>query len=114
MKTEDARLLVTFHAEQANYQRVGQTVLILASGEYQNTHGKVYRFLPGRMHPWHVRPLAWHETVPGIAFAENEITFDEARVTVRAHCEACGVLFEPEYGYHEPGEYSYCAGCCHW
>jgi len=29
-------------------------------------------------------------------------------------CEACVGLFQAEYGYYEPGEYAYCAACCHW
>lgn len=29
-------------------------------------------------------------------------------------CEACGVEFEASTGYVEPGEYAYCAECCHW
>jgi len=29
-------------------------------------------------------------------------------------CEACGVLFRAVDGYYEPGEYAYCAECCHW
>ena len=29
-------------------------------------------------------------------------------------CEACGVMYHPTFGYHEAGEYSYCAECCSW
>lgn len=29
-------------------------------------------------------------------------------------CEACGKKFKPEDGYHEEGEYTYCADCCCW
>jgi hypothetical protein len=29
-------------------------------------------------------------------------------------CEACGCSFEPDSGYVEPEEYSYCSDCCHW
>lgn len=31
-----------------------------------------------------------------------------------ARCESCGWLFAKEHGYHEPGEYAYCADCCQW
>lgn len=112
MTPEQARLLASFHTEQANKHRIGQTALILY-GEHQNTLGKVYNYLPGSAHEWHVRPLDWPADVPGIAYAQDEIAFDE-RATVRVPCEACGVLFEPEHGYYEAGEYAYCSGCCHW
>jgi hypothetical protein len=29
-------------------------------------------------------------------------------------CEVCGDLFQATSGYYEPGEYAYCAECCHW
>lgn len=34
--------------------------------------------------------------------------------TVKVACEVCGALYEPEHGYYEAGEYSYCAECCNW
>lgn len=32
----------------------------------------------------------------------------------KVKCELCGALYEPENGYYEAGEYSYCGNCCHW
>lgn len=29
-------------------------------------------------------------------------------------CEGCGTIFLASEGYYEPGEYAYCAQCCHW
>jgi hypothetical protein len=117
---QQARLLATFHTEQANAQRIGQTVLILM-GEYQNTLGKVYAYLPGWEHPWLVRPCSWPDTVPGIAYTSEELVFGSPKATVRVSCEACGVLFEPEHGYYEVDRpehqrigYAYCSECCHW
>jgi hypothetical protein len=120
MKPTEIAQMVAFHFHQANLQKVGQAVLILM-GEYQNAPGKVYNYLPSRPAPWYVRPLGWADDEPGIAYTSEEIAFDSERATVRVPCETCGVLFEPEYGYHEvdkPEEsiigYSYCAECCSW
>ncbi len=38
----------------------------------------------------------------------------DQRATCKVHCEACGALYEPEYGYYEGSEYSYCSNCCNW
>lgn len=120
LTSEQAKQLAAFLTRQANYQRIGETVLILL-GEYQNALGKVYNYLPGRAHEWHVRPLGWPDDEPGIAFTSDEIAFNSERATVRVPCEACGVLFEPEHGYYEVDDpanhvigYAYCTGCCCW
>jgi hypothetical protein len=31
-----------------------------------------------------------------------------------ALCASCGWLFSKRNGYYKPGEYAYCADCCHW
>lgn len=118
---EQVKHLAAFHMESANYQRIGQTVLILKADKYQNLPGKVYNYLPGLEHPWQVTPLAWFDDVPAfVAYNDHEIAFDSIS-TVRARCEACGVLFEPEQGYYVADDptnhvigYAYCADCCHW
>lgn len=52
------------------------------------------------------------DALPTLAFDHSTIIACALGLLVK--CEACGIPFHPDSGYHEPGEYTYCKDCCHW
>jgi len=56
-----------------------------------------------RLHSWIDRDMASAWLQEMVRWAKQEVL-----------CEACGALFQASEGYYEPGEYAYCARCCHW
>lgn len=55
---------------------------------------------------------SWRVLDPGWSLVERCVSLPAPGETAR--CESCRWLFWKRKGYHEPGEYAYCADCCSW
>jgi hypothetical protein len=54
--------------------KVGDRVRVLVANRDGTYHdGTIYRHLPSRPHPWHVRPDGWPSDVAGISYSASEL-----------------------------------------